>query len=156
MNLPKISLSRPRFSLRFFVYLLFGLIVLTLVAEGGYYFWGQHSRTKSSIHQPVRQEDIFTYIKSPREKLEKQIFGVLKEIDGDELTILTNSGQRIKVKSETREIWIIKKITSGSSTEPSARIGYLEELLPGDEVRLSEIEMDSKGALSARGLIIIK
>lgn len=39
MNLPRISLSRPSFSPRFFIYFLFGLIILILVTEGGYYFY---------------------------------------------------------------------------------------------------------------------
>lgn len=41
MSLPKISFSKPSFSSRFFLYLLFGLIVLVLATEGGYYFWIQ-------------------------------------------------------------------------------------------------------------------
>lgn len=39
MNLPETEISRPRFSLRFFIYLLFGLVILILAVEGGYYFW---------------------------------------------------------------------------------------------------------------------
>lgn len=51
MNLPKISFSRPSFSLRFFVYVLFGLIILILAAEGGYYFYYrfQHQFDKKMI-----------------------------------------------------------------------------------------------------------
>lgn len=36
-NIPTIKF--PRFSLRFFIYFLFGLALLILLAEGGYYFW---------------------------------------------------------------------------------------------------------------------
>lgn len=39
MNLPEIRFTRPRFSLRFFIYLLFGLVILVLTVEGGYYFY---------------------------------------------------------------------------------------------------------------------
>ena len=41
MNLPRISLSKPSFSPRFFIYFLFGLVILVLAVEGGYYFWTQ-------------------------------------------------------------------------------------------------------------------
>lgn len=39
MNLPSFRFSKPSFSPRFLIYFLFGLIVLALVAEGGYYFY---------------------------------------------------------------------------------------------------------------------
>lgn len=40
MILPKIKFSKPTtFSLRFFIYLLFGLILLVLLAEGGYFLY---------------------------------------------------------------------------------------------------------------------
>lgn len=46
MNLPKIIFTRPRFSLRFFIYLLFGLVILVLLVEGGYFFYLQQKKVK--------------------------------------------------------------------------------------------------------------
>ena len=39
MNLPKISISRSSFSSRFFIYFLFGLVILVLLIEGGYFLY---------------------------------------------------------------------------------------------------------------------
>lgn len=38
------NLKLPRLSLRLFLFILFALVILVLVAEGGYYFWIQRKK----------------------------------------------------------------------------------------------------------------
>ena len=46
MNLPEIRFSKLSFSPRFFIYFLFGLVILVLLAEGGYYFFQRKKATR--------------------------------------------------------------------------------------------------------------
>lgn len=46
MNLPKIKFIRPSSSPRSFIYFLFGLVILILLAEGGYYLFFQKKVAK--------------------------------------------------------------------------------------------------------------
>lgn len=151
MNLPKIKFSKSSFSLRFFIYFVFGLVILALLVEGGYYsllkiapYFSEGYqfdwRSRSFVvpmEKVVKVEGIFTYVKYPvgdgAQETKKVIRGVVKEIDGDELIIKVDNGEEIKVKYKdvNREIWII--------TEGMVELGILNQVLPGYRVELSGI-----------------
>ena len=60
MNLPKIRLSKPSLSPRFFIYCLLGLVILVLLVEGGYFFYLQQKKVKerSSGTKPISVESM--------------------------------------------------------------------------------------------------
>lgn len=149
MNLPRISISRPPFSPRLFIYFLFGLIILVLVAEGGYYFWLQRRVKEKSLPPPsvLRQEDIFTYVKGV--EVEKQIWGVVEEINGDELTIRASNGEEVKIKYNRKDIWIEEKGVGFMRSR-------LEQLRLGDRIELSDIKVDSKSNFSGGFLLVVR
>lgn len=82
MNLPKINISRSSFSPRFFVYSLFGLMILILLAEGGYYFWVRQKEQKIISSTP---KPFFT------------VDGVVEGVNKDNLIIKAENGSTKKV-----------------------------------------------------------
>lgn len=154
MNLPIINLSRPRFSLRFFIYFLFGLITIVLIAEGGYYFWAQRE-VKKQAQNPViaRQEGVFTYVSDPSDgSLQKMILGTIRKIDGNLLTIKTDNNKVVQVLF-TGEDLLIADLTSG---RPVEKMGTMADLLIGDEVRVADIYSEEKGQIIAKFLAVVK
>lgn len=151
MNLPKISISRPPFSPRFFIYFLLGLVILVLLAEGGYYFWVQR---EAKTQNPViaRQEGVFSYVNLPDGTTQKMILGRVEGIDGNLLTIKTDNNKTAHVLF-TGENLLIADLTS---SEPVEKMGTIADLLIGDEVTISDIYSDDKGQITAKFLVIVR
>jgi len=150
----RIDLKFPRFSFRTFLFFLFGLVILVLLAEGGYYFWVQRE-TKGRTRNPaiVREEGVFTYIKSPDGTIQKMILGTIKGIDGNLLTIKTDNNKTAQVLFTGENIQIVD-FTSGIENS-GFKIGTMEDLLAGDKVRIAEISKNER-QITAKFLIIVK
>ena len=150
LTLPRISFSKPTFSLRFFIYVLFGLIILVLLAEGGYYFWAQKRLAGQQTKNPfiAREEGIFTYIKSPDGSIQKMILGTIEKIDGNLLTIKTDNNKTVQVLFTGEDVFI-GELSSGKA---DARMGTIEDLLIDDEVSVADISSEKKGEVSAKFL----
>lgn len=155
MNLPRIRFSRPSFSPRFFIYFLFSLVILILAFEGGYYFWMQKSVEKQQTKNPVidRVEGVFTYIKSADGTTQKMILGTIRKIDGNLLTIKTDNNKTAQVLF-TGENIRIAHLAFGMEGS-GIKIGIIEDLLVGDEVRIAEIAKN-EGQITAKFLMIVK
>jgi len=156
MNLPRISFTRPTFSPRFFLYFLFGLVILILVAEGGYYYWVQKRTARQQTKNPVivREEGVFTYVKLPDGSAQKVILGKIKKIDGNLLTIKTDNNKTVQVIFVGESI-DINDLSSGIESL-SSEIGTIKDLLIGDVVRVSEIYSGDKEEITAKNLGIIR
>lgn len=154
MNLPRIRFSRPLFSPRFFIYFLFGLVILVLAVEGGYYFWVQKRLKRQQSKNPViaRQEGVFTYVNSPEGTVEKMILGTITEVDGNSLTIKTDNNKTVQVVF-TGEGLLIANLTSG---EPVEKMGTIADLLIGDEVRVADIYSETEEQIAAKFLAIVR
>jgi len=133
-------------------------VVLILLIEGAYYYgvpkiilrylrgyqYGWQSKSvrapkeEDVIERVVRKEGVFTYIEytvgDGSRETQKIIKGVVEKIDGDELTILVDNEEEIKVKYKdiNREIWIV-------TNRAGVEMGKLEQILPGDRIKLSGI-----------------
>lgn len=154
MNLPKVSLSRPRFSLRFFVYFLFGLVILILAAEGGYCVWVQQ-RVQTKNPGIVREEGVFSYVNDPSDgSIKKIIIGVVENVVGDEIIIRADNGQRAKVKFIGDFLLITKEIKEATSA--GIEKGTFSDIMVGDEVRAVDIKTDEEGNILVEMLIIIR
>lgn len=168
MNLPKISITRPSFSPRFFIYFVFGLVLLVLIAEGAYYYglpkivpllfkrYRFDWRSRSFVapkEKVVKEESIFTYVKYPvgdgTQESQKIVRGVVKEINGDKLIIRVDNGEEIRVKYKdiNRDIWI-------ESGEAWVEMGKLGQVLPGDRIELSGISEGNEVDLTVEYLVV--
>lgn len=154
MNLPKISFSRPQFSPRFFIYLLFGVVILVLAAEGGYYFWIQKRVERQQTKNPViaREEGVFSYVNLPDGTTQKVILGTIKGIEGNLLTIETDNNRIVQVLF-TGENAFIADLTSGLKDN---RLGSINDLLIGDKVTVAETYADKEGKIGAKSLVIVR
>lgn len=169
MNLSKISLFRPRFSFRFFVFFCFFLILTILLIEGiyysslkiiphlteGYEFDWRSLSLVAPREKIIKREGIFTYVEYPvgegqREVLEI-IEGVVEEVGGESLVIIVNGKEEIKIKYKdvNREIWVV---TEGVGVD----MGRFNQILPGDRVELSGISRGNGSDLIAEYLVVEK
>lgn len=160
LGLPNFRFRLPRFSFRFFIYFLFGLMILVLAVEGGYYFWAQRE-IKKQAQNPViaRQEGVFTYINSPDGSVEKMILGTIEKLDGNLLTIKTDNNKIVQVLF-TGENLLITDLTSirpGDRPEPGDfKTGTRDDLSIGDVVRVGEIHSENKGQITSKFLAVVK
>lgn len=164
MQLPaireKISFRPSRLSSRFFIYFLFGLIILVLAVEGGYYFWIQKRAERQQVENPVinRVEGVFTYINSTEGTVEKMILGTIEKIDGNLLTIKTSNNKTVQVLFTGEGPFIASLIFDRQDevTGGDLKLGTMADLLIGDEVRVAEIDSEDKAQISAKSLIIVR
>jgi len=153
MNLPKISLFKPQFNPRFFIYFLFGLVLLILLAEGGYYFWVQREVKKQSKNPAIaREEGVFSYVNLPDGTTQKVILGTIKRIDGNLLTIETDN-KKIAQVLYIGENLLIVDLTSG---KPVEKRGTIADLLIGDKVMITESYANNEGRIETKSLVIVK
>jgi len=153
MNLPRISLSQPSFSFRFFLYFLFGLVLLVLAAEGGYYFWVQREVRKQSQNPVIaRQEGVFSYVNLPDGTTQKVILGTIKGIDGNLLTIETDNRKTAQVFF-TGENITITDLTFGLE---DYRLGSINDLLIGDKVTVAKTYADKEGKIETKYLMVVR
>lgn len=116
-----INLRLPRFSLRFFVYFLFSLVILVLVAEGAYYFWLQNKEVTFPKSEEQIQPQATNEITTEWINL---IEGEIKEIREGALiiSVVNDFGSPIPIPKEV-EI----EVASEAKIIP---VGELEELPP--------------------------
>ncbi|TSC54456.1 MAG: hypothetical protein LiPW31_104 [Microgenomates group bacterium LiPW_31] len=148
------TLHFPRFSSRFFLYFLFGLVILILAVEGGYYFWIQKRMARQQTKNPLiaREEGVFSYVKLPDGTTQKVILGTIKEINGNLLTIKTDNNKTAQVLF-TGEKTASIDLTSGLG---DYRFGSINDLLIGDKVTVADTYADKEGKIGAKSLTIVK
>lgn len=151
-----INLKLPRPSFRLFLFILFALIVLVLIAEGGYYFWVQKRMETQETKNPViaREEGSFTYIKQPDGSIEKMILGTIRKIDGNLLTIKTDNNKIVQVlfigeDPDITEVNFDLKIAD-------FKVGTMADLSIGDVVNIGDIDSENKGQITAKFLEVIR
>ena len=154
LNFIKPRLPRPSF--RFFLFVLFGLAILVLLAEGGYYFWIQKGAVRQQTENPViaKEEGVFTYIKQPDGIIEKMILGKIEKKDGNLMTIKTDNNKTAQVLF-TGESPQITRVNFKSNVA-EFKIGTIADLLIGDKVMVGEIYSEEGGQISAKFLEAIR
>jgi len=100
MNLPVFRLSKPSFSPRFFIYVLFLLVILILIAEGTYFFILKKKTSATVLSDEfgtIVNEGIFTTWTSI-DKAQKftSITGQVKRIEGRTLFIASIEKPNLK------------------------------------------------------------
>lgn len=159
MNLPEIRFSKPSFSPRFFLYLFFGLIILVLAIEGGYYFWIQKRARNQQTKNPViaREEGVFTYVRLPDGSAQKMILGKIEKIEGNLFTIRTDNNQIARVLFTGKEVLITDFTSTPTDIEIiNNRVGTTGDLLIGDVVKVGEIYTENEGEITAKFLAVVR
>jgi len=91
MNLPKINLSRPSFTPRFFIYLLFGLVIMMLLVEGGYFLYPKKKIPATVLSDEfgtvVRKGVFTTWTSADKTQKFTTITGQVKRIEGRTLFV---------------------------------------------------------------------
>lgn len=153
----RISLRFPRFTFRIFLFSLFILVIVVLVAEGGYYFWVQRE-TKKQTKNPViaRQEGVFSYVNLPDGTTQKVILGTIKGIDGNLLTIKTDNNKTAQVLFTGENVQIADLASELESARLEVKNGTIDNLLIGDKVTIAEIYSENGGQIKAKALTIIR
>lgn len=163
MNLPRISLSRPRFSPRFFIYFLFGIVILVLLVEGGYY-WQTKKRVRSVSREEVRAklEEVknnqnFTYkggifsVTTKDGRSDLLIVGKVENLENSVLT-LKQDKERISVRISPDVKIRILDLKHGPR-EFSGVDDLRKNLAIGDKVGITEINF-TENDLPTVGVII--
>lgn len=142
------DLKPSRSPLRLFLFILFALVILVLLAEGGYYFWLQ-----KRVEKQQSQEEVFTYYTDPSDdSIQKMIDGTIEKIEGNLLTIKTNNNKTAQVLFTGEYILIVDDDPESDAEEE----GTIEDLLVGDKVRVADIYFDNRGEIKANFLIIYR
>lgn len=159
MNLPKISISKPSFSFRFFIYFLFGLVVLVLAVEGGYYFLITKSKStrKNLLSEKDYYSDTRMFILDNGELV--LIKGVIQRVDGRNLFLSpmdSDLGNSNLVKVEFKEEPFIKITYTNTGYPPRLKedVGF-EELKVGDLIVIFEVE-EENGSYYGGGITILR
>lgn len=146
----------PRFSLRFFIYFLFGLVILILAIEGGYYFWIQ--RQRSFIRDYFPKEEFYVYEKQIENY--KFVTGEVVGVNGNLITLKKGSETAtFKVKNDT-EFYIITQLSSTEFKEEERAIlgDAVENILrEGDFIMRAQIdngELGNTGVWGEDGKIV--
>lgn len=166
MNLPRISFSRPSFSLRFFIYSLFGLVLLALLIEGGYYFWqtkkGVRSVSREEIRaklEEVRNDQNFSYGGGVFSKIIKDGQSdllIVEQIENLENSVLTlrQDKERISVRISPNVQLKILDLKHGPR-KFSGLDSLRENLAIGDKVGITEINFTEDDLPTTEAIIKI-
>lgn len=155
MNLPNFRLSRPSFTPRFFIYFLFGLILLVLLVEGGYYVWLKNKevtfpKSEEQIQPQATNEVITEWI--------NLIEGEISEIRERTLviTVVNDFGSPFFIPEEV-EVEVTGEAVAIVVTEQlEERPILFTDLKIGDRIQAGELTRLAESKFEAKRIVVNK